>query len=863
MPKHRKLFLAVALLPASLFFPPFAPGTAAAQTTAPAPATAPSPATRPLAQTRALPVTRPVATTRSTRPSQISLNFKDAPIDAVLEHLSQAAGFVVLKAAPVDGRVTVMSKQPVSPEEAVTLLNAVLKLNGYTAVQMGRILKIVSRDAAKKGSIPVYFGADPEDIVPSDNLITQVIPIRSVDAVKLKQDLQPLVSSDADLTANAGSNTIMMTDTSANIRRVVEIISKIDKRDLTENTIIVKHLNYADATSAAKVLTDIFKANEPAPQNNNASRSRFFRGGQQPNTPEPQGNIARVTASADPRTNTVVVTGPTDTLKTVENILDQLDRQDMQMSTIRVKHLQYADATSAAKLITDIFNDTSNAGRGSSSNDNSRQARFFRAIAAANGQQEQSAAGRVNASADARTNTIVISGPAETLKVVDNMLEQLDSNPAVDQTFFFYAVKNGQSQNMANVLNSLFGVNTGGTNPNSYRNNQTGSPGSRNSLGGSASSIGNRSGGGNRGITGSTGIGGGRGITGFGSNTPISRGQTLAAANIPANVAGAAAELVGQVYVVADSDTNSLLVATAGKYQQRVLDIIQQLDRPVPQVLIKVLLAEVTHENDADFGVDFSILNTRASGNGQSAQTNFNTPALTNGLAISVIETNVTATLRALARDNKLDVLSRPYILASNNQLATITVGQVVPIVTNTRVTDTGQTINSISYQDIGIILNVTPHINPDGLVILDVAPEISQLTTSTVPISENLNAPVFDLRSADSRVGIKDGQTIVIGGLMEDKKTTDVQKIPLLGDIPLVGMLFKRTVTQKSKTELLIFLTPHVAQSPDFLRPMSEDEMQGTKLTPNAVAPGVFQEQMRGMERGAVTRPTTAPSPK
>jgi general secretion pathway protein D len=485
-------------------------------------------------------------------------------------------------------------------------------------------------------------------------------------------------------------------------------------------------------------------------------------------------------------------------------------------------------------------------------------------MAAANGQQEQSAVGRVTASADARTNTVVISGPAETLKVVDDMLNQLDANPATEQSFFMYSVKNGQSQNMANVLNSLFGANVSAANPSTYRNNVTGSPGSRNSLGGSAASLsGSRSASSAGGIMGASSGVGGRGIGGFsGSTTPINRAETLANANIPANVSGAAAELMGQVYVVADPDTNSLLVATASKYQQRVLDIVKQLDRPVPQVLIKVLLAEVTHENDSDFGVDFSILNQRASGNGQSAVTNFNTPALTNGLAVSVLETNVTATLRALATQNKLDVLSRPYILASNNQLATITVGQVVPIVTNTRVTDTGQTINSITYQDIGIILNVTPHINPDGLVILDVAPEISQLTTSTIPISENLNAPVFDLRSADSRVGIKDGQTIVIGGLMEDKKTTDVQKVPLLGDIPLVGMLFKRTVTQKTKTELLIFLTPHVAQSPDYLKPMSEDEMEGTKLTPNAVAPGVFQEQMRGMKRGAVTQPTTAPAP-
>ena len=221
--------------------------------------------------------------------------------------------------------------------------------------------------------------------------------------------------------------------------------------------------------------------------------------------------------------------------------------------------------------------------------------------------------------------------------------------------------------------------------------------------------------------------------------------------------------------------------------------IIAELDRPVPQVLIKVLVAEVTHDNSADLGVDFSILNRRTSGTGNNGQQNLGQrtppPPPTAGWSSQFLETNVNATLHALASEGKLDVLSRPYILASDNQVASITVGQEVPFITNTRVTDTGQTINTIQYQDVGIILNVTPHINPDGLVILDVAPEISQLTGTTVPISrESVTAPVIAKRSAQSRVGIKNGQTIVIGGLMEDRKTATVSKVPLLGDMPLLG---------------------------------------------------------------------------
>jgi general secretion pathway protein D len=326
-----------------------------------------------------------------------------------------------------------------------------------------------------------------------------------------------------------------------------------------------------------------------------------------------------------------------------------------------------------------------------------------------------------------------------------------------------------------------------------------------------------------------------------------------------------AQSLADQVSIIADPDTNSLLVRTQPKNYERVKAILAELDRPVSQVLIKVLIAEVTHDNTFDIGAELSALNLRASGLGQRGGSNFgitnpaNNQVLTNnGLVVQVLETDFTAAIRALEQQGKLDVLSRPYILASENQLASITVGQRVPFPTNSRILETGQSISDVDYDQIGILLDVIPHINPDGLVILDVAPTISALTDASIQISAGTNAPIFNERSAQSRVGVMNGQTVVIGGLMEDRKTEQVNKVPLLGDIPLVGNLFKRTIHRKVKTELLIFLTPHVAARPEALRGMSKDEMDGTKLVPKAVEPGAFQEHMRGMKRGATTEPTT-----
>jgi len=265
-----------------------------------------------------------------------------------------------------------------------------------------------------------------------------------------------------------------------------------------------------------------------------------------------------------------------------------------------------------------------------------------------------------------------------------------------------------------------------------------------------------------------------------------------------------------------------------------------------------VLIAEVTRGKSLDLGVEFSAMNLRSSGRGTELSTDFGIADETGGLIISVLEADVTAALRALEEVGKLDVLSRPYILTSDNQAASITVGQRVPFIGQTRTTETGQTINTITYEDIGIIMNVTPHINPDGLVIMDINPEISTITDSTVPISETVNAPIYNTRSAQSRVAILDGQTIVIGGLVQDQKTESVSKVPLLGDIPVLGHLFRRTKEEKSKTELLIFLTPHVAREPAALQALSDNERARSKGLSNAVAPRAFDEHMEGMQSGS-----------
>jgi general secretion pathway protein D len=307
---------------------------------------------------------------------------------------------------------------------------------------------------------------------------------------------------------------------------------------------------------------------------------------------------------------------------------------------------------------------------------------------------------------------------------------------------------------------------------------------------------------------------------------------------------------------------------TAPNNFDRVKQVIEELDRPIPQVLIKVLIAEITHDKSLDVGAEISVLDLSSAARGALLGTDFGVANATGGLVVRGLGNDVNATLRALERNGKLDVLSRPYILASDNQLASITVGQNVPIPSSTRVLDNGDTLSNVDYQPVGILLDVVPHINPDGLVIMDVQPTISALTDSTIQISEQFNAPIINERSAISRVSIENGKTIVIGGLMEDRLNEQLRKVPILGDLPVVGAAFRRIERTKTKTELLIFLTPHVASSPSVLPGMSKDELEGTKILPKAVEPGMYEQHRAGLERGKTnviprggSRTTTMPA--
>jgi len=285
-----------------------------------------------------------------------------------------------------------------------------------------------------------------------------------------------------------------------------------------------------------------------------------------------------------------------------------------------------------------------------------------------------------------------------------------------------------------------------------------------------------------------------------------------------------------------------------------ISEVIKSLDVARPQVLIKVVFLEVQHSNGSDIGIEGgwggNVGNSNTKGafangfglSGLSSIVSSNLNPLGQPLSsfqqmapfaagpgaglYQILGKDFQVTLRAIAAAGKAQLLSRPSILARDSQPASIIVGQSVPLITSVRYDTFGNAINSVTYTDVGIILKVTPFITGDGLVQMIVSPNSSSIDpTTTVPISTGVNAPVIDQRNADTVVVTPDGQTIVIGGLMRNDRTDSENKIPLLGDIPFLGNLFKRKIKNNIKTELLIFLTPHVVQAPGQLAAVGAKE--------------------------------------
>jgi len=412
-----------------------------------------------------------------------------------------------------------------------------------------------------------------------------------------------------------------------------------------------------------------------------------------------------------------------------------------------------------------------------------------------------------------RSNSLIVHAKKHEVETIKRLVAQLDVNIYGGRRVFIYYAENAKAKDLAATLNAIYGSRDAGAGP--------GTPGTA--------------------------------PTPARPGTPVPPPPPYTPPPPPGSPAAAAqgasdvlAE--GQVRFIADEVTNAVIVTTFPRSWTEIENTIKQLDRMPRQVLIEVLVAEVTLTDDTRLGIDWAVrsgrynaanFNTGPAGGLPTSAPPAGTVTLPAGVAgpaavlgpfgagltaFTFATDQFIAMLNALASENRVNIVSNPHVMTSENKKAVINVSDSVPIITSQQTSaisspgtlpgggtsttiTTGGVNQTVEYRDAGVILTVTPRIGEKGTVALDVKQEVNQVGENQPPT----NSPTFKKREAETSVVLLNNQTLVLGGLIQDKVTLDDRGIPLLKKIPVLGYLFGFTERKIEKTELLLLITPRV----------------------------------------------------
>lgn len=433
-----------------------------------------------------------------------------------------------------------------------------------------------------------------------------------------------------------------------------------------------------------------------------------------------------------------------------------------------------------------------------------------------------------------RMNAVVIVTPrAHYLDVAREWIARLDRphDGGSEPQLYVYPVQNGTAEHLAGLLNAIFGGTV----------QEAAAP-----AGDSGVAPGLSSGWLRAGLPAASG--GGSGFGSLGSGTGFTTGFGTGASPVLGGMGGADQQqgprisqvtLGERVRVVADDYNNALLIYAPKSEYTKIESALRRLDVAPTQVLIEASILEVTLTDETRFGLQWFLEGSLGGGwrghallttNGDSATIGRDVPGFS--YTITNPAGAVRAVLNALAEKSLLNVISTPSVMVLDNQTAAIHVGDQQPIRSAQTVTDGGTTISSIQYKDTGVVLSVTPSVNAGNMVSM----VIRQSVTDVGQVDSATGQRAFLQREVQSRVAVRSGETLVMGGLIRENHSRDRQGVPVLHDIPVIGNLFGTTARSTARTELLVMITPRVVRGDQDLRELGSEirrRMQGLRIVP------------------------------
>jgi general secretion pathway protein D len=646
------------------------------------------------------PEAEPVGTvgTAETGDQMVQLDFNDVELSVVIDTIARLTGRNFIYDDRVRGRVTVISPTKISVEQAYAVFESVLQVKGFSVVPgPGGVTKIVPIRDAKEASLVTPPGRAPAR--ERDRFVTRLIPLDYINAEQIGETLKTLISKEAALLAYGPTNTLILTDTEANIRRVLQILDSIDVETYKDELAVIK-VRHADAVTLGEQLMEVYEEEPTAAGTATAAvararaRSRRVRGA--------------AAAAPSPEGGGVVAPG----------------------------------------------------------------------------------AGRVRILTDERTNSLIVLASRSRLEDIRQMVKRLDVPVTGGGRINVHYLKHADAEELANTLSALI----------------SGQPAAPRTSGAAA------------------GAGG-------------AQAQALRAA---------VSELAEGVTVTADVATNSLVIQASAEGYRTLASVIDQLDIERPQVLVEALIMEVDVTDSEDLGFS-GIVNITSGDTTYSIQSRTDSPTRSSlfegdmtpftpfsGTAPGFIfdafnAGNFRAIVNAAASDARTNILSAPHILTSDNEEAEIRIGNNIPIITSRVQSAAGIDVNTglsssvnVERQDIGVTLRVTPQITEGDTLRMDIFQEITDINDALtgqggVGDPEEVGVALTN-RRVENTVVVKDGETVVIGGLLSDNYQDTVTKVPWLGDIPVLGWLFRTESRSLTKVNLLVFLRPTIVRSPEDL---------------------------------------------
>ena len=685
--------------------------------------------------------------------------------------------------------------------------------------------------------------------------VIELIPLWHADSLRVSQLVQTLYQQVYAVRRGAiimqplvKPNTILIIGRQESIDAAKELIAKLDTPVIPNASFRIFHLKHA----AAEVLGPQIQT----------SITGLPRSGQQ---------LAPVVSiTADFRTNALIVqANPRDMLE-VEAMVRQLDVPSGETTTIMRRFpLRNALATELQTVLTNALN-SGTTGRGTMLS--------LGSVDAEGNLMRSSVAYNVGIIADARSNSLIVTAPPETMPLIEALIIQLDQLPAAESRIRVYTLANGNAFDLANLLTNLFGTQAAAAGQVAavlpgfeegestlvgvrfqaeIRTNSIVAIGSEADLAIAealllrldAENLNNRT-----------------VFTMRLINTPAEEIAPLLnnyfTAERQFNIQNAASFLPNspqeqyrmETNVVAEPISNSLIISTTPRFYEQVRQIVKAIDERPLMVAIDVLIAEVTigrnRERGVEFGLQDSILFSRATpaaaaatafpgllfGNPIAGNSNsVGTQGITSlgvghaaggggGFSFSASSESVSILIRALETQNKTQILSRPRLVTLHNRNAAIQVGDRVPYVADSTVTGAGNVTTSTGFVDVGTILDVTPRIMPDGMIAIALYVERS---SHTMILLGGTNAPQIRTTNAQTTINAMEGQSVVFAGLISEQRDTTNNSIPGLNRIPIIRHLFEYDQRRYDRTELLIVLTPRIIRTKEDMMILNQQERE------------------------------------